>query len=82
MTSNAFEPSTLEDGIYANRGNSVIACSVVFIVLCTLSLVLRFVSHHVGQRAYSLEDWLMVPAWVLMMSLCTNVICSTAFESL
>jgi hypothetical protein len=66
----------LEGGLFAYRGGSVIACSIVFIVLCTLSLLLRFVSHRIDRRLFNLEDWLMIPAWVLLMGLCANVICS------
>jgi hypothetical protein len=60
----------------SSQGTSVIGCSVVFIVLCTLCLVLRFLSHHVGRRPLNLEDWLMIPSWFLLMGLCANVICS------
>jgi len=76
MPSHITDPSTLEGGLYADRGGSVISCSIVFIVLCTFCLILRFASHHIGRRPTSLEDWLMIPAWVLMMGLCANVICS------
>ena len=70
------DPSTLEGGLNADRGMDVIACSVVFIILCTAFLILRFVASHVGRRAIFLEDWLMIPAWVLMMGLAANAIWS------
>jgi hypothetical protein len=76
MLANASEPLALEGDLMSFQGDRVIACSIVFIVACSTCLVLRFVSHHVGRRPSNLEDWLMVPAWVLMIALCANVICS------
>lgn len=70
------DPSTLDGGINAYKGDSVIACSVVFIILCTIFLVLRFVAHRISRSKISWEDWIMIPAWVLMMGLCANVIFS------
>ncbi|KAF2799237.1 hypothetical protein K505DRAFT_266182 [Melanomma pulvis-pyrius CBS 109.77] len=76
MLAHTIDLSTLDGGLYASRGDSVIACSIVFLVLCTVCLVLRFLSHHIGNRSTSLEDWFMIPAWILMLGLCANVICS------
>ncbi|KAK3316402.1 hypothetical protein B0H66DRAFT_604697 [Apodospora peruviana] len=60
----------------AQGGDSVIACCIVFAVLCTLVLGMRFGVHWLDRRPTSLEDWILIPAWVLMMGLCTNVILS------
>lgn len=68
--------SNLEGGLDANRGDSVLACAIIFIVSCSLVLVLRFVSQRITRRGVFLEDWLMVAAYFLMMGLCSNVICS------
>ena len=65
-----------DSDLYAYRGHIVIVCSVVFIILCTFSLALRFISHHIGGRTPNYEDWLMIPAWALMMGLCATLICS------
>jgi len=66
----------LDSDLDAYRGHGVIVCSVVLIVSCTVSLALRFISHHIGGRTPNPEDWLMIPAWALMMGLCATLICS------
>ncbi|OTB02098.1 hypothetical protein M426DRAFT_62784 [Hypoxylon sp. CI-4A] len=58
----------------AYGGDSVIACSIVFAVLCTLFMALRFISHRIDRRPINIEDWLMIPAWALMIGFCANVI--------
>lgn len=70
------QTSELEGGLDADRGGSVIACAIVFILSCSLILTLRFASHAMNHRAIFVEDWLMIPAYVMMMGLCANVICS------
>jgi hypothetical protein len=70
------DQTTLEGGFDAYRGGNVIACAAVFIVLCTVFLVLRCISHHLDSRPYQLEDWIMIPAWIMMMGLSVNVILS------
>ncbi|KAI2640772.1 hypothetical protein GGS26DRAFT_599741 [Hypomontagnella submonticulosa] len=79
MSSEAIDPSTLEDGLYAYKGDSVIACAIVFSILCTTFVALRFISLGVEHRSISLEDWIMIPAWVIMMGFCANVICTVKF---
>ncbi len=76
MSAHEIDPATLEGGLDADRGNNVINCVIVFVVLCTIFLVLRFTSHRISSRPICLEDWVMIPAWFLMMGLCVNVICS------
>ena len=76
MTAADVDPSTLAGGLHADKSGDVIACCVVFAVLCTLFLVLRFVAHHVKGRKPCAEDWIMIPSWFLMMGLCANAICS------
>ncbi|CAJ2509530.1 Uu.00g145560.m01.CDS01 [Anthostomella pinea] len=66
----------LYGGLYAYGGDSVIACVVVFAVLCTVFLALRFMSHRIGRRPISLSDWLMIPCWFLIIGLCASVVCS------
>lgn len=68
------DPSTLTGGIDAYRGGSVIACSVVFIISCTMFLILRFAAHRVSRSPLALEDWLVIPSWALMMVLCGGAI--------
>ncbi|KAI1073844.1 hypothetical protein F5B20DRAFT_478444 [Whalleya microplaca] len=70
------DPSTLDGGLFAYGGDSVIDCSIVFAVLCTVFLALRFASHRIRHRPIHLDDWLMIPAWFLMMGLIANIICS------
>lgn len=68
--------SSLEGGLNADRGGSVIACASIFIVSCTLFMALRWFSQRVAKRDLFIEDWLMVAAYIVMMGLCANVICS------
>ncbi|KAK0637483.1 hypothetical protein B0T17DRAFT_480937 [Bombardia bombarda] len=68
------DESSLDGGLYAYGGQSVIACSIAFIVLCTIVLVLRFWAHNTDGRRATLEDWILIPAWFLMMGMCINVI--------
>lgn len=76
MMSEVRDTSTLEGGIDANRGGEVIACAVIFIVSCTLFLALRFLSYRLADRNIFFEDWLIIPAYILMMGICATVICS------
>lgn len=69
--------SGLDGGINADQGGKVIACAVIFIIFCSLFLVLRFLARHVARQGNFFEDWLMIPAYLMMMGLCANVICST-----
>lgn len=62
--------------INANRGGSVIACAIVFLVLCSVAVALRFISHRAMRRPIFVEDWMIIPAWIMMMGLCANLICS------
>lgn len=68
--------SSLEGGLDADRGGSVVACASIFIVSCTLFMALRWYSQRVAKRGLFVEDWLMVAAYIVMMGLCANVICS------
>lgn len=67
----------LSGGLHADGSGAVIGCSVIFIVCCTLALVMRFVASRTARRSIFLEDWLMMPAWVMMMVLCGTAIWST-----
>jgi hypothetical protein len=58
------------------------ASAIVFIVLCTTFLALRFISIKIGRRHISIEDWLILPAWALEIGLCANVICSTSRDDI
>ena len=69
------DESALEGGLHAYGGDRVIACSVVFIVMCTAALVLRFYARRVARCPVSLEDYVLIPAWVLMMAHCANALC-------
>lgn len=64
----------LEGSLAANAGAHVIATSILFIVLCTVFLFLRFFAHRVARSAIFLDDWLVLPAYVLMMGLCVDLI--------
>ncbi|KAI1293196.1 hypothetical protein F5Y03DRAFT_411326 [Xylaria venustula] len=68
--------SQLEGGVFAYGGRSVIIWASLFIVLSTLFVTLRFVSISIGRRPIGLEDWLIVPAWIIEVGLCANGICS------
>ncbi|KAI1142681.1 hypothetical protein F5Y05DRAFT_126815 [Hypoxylon sp. FL0543] len=79
MSTESIDTSELEGGLFAYGGGSVIACAIVFIVLCTTFVALRFVSHRIVRRPISLEDWLIIPAWVIMMGFCANIICTVKY---
>lgn len=68
-----------EGGLAADRSSHLVATAVFFIILCTIFLILRFVAHHVADSPIFLDDWLIIPAYVLMMGLCTDLIlCKSA----
>jgi len=69
-----FDGARPDGHIFDYNGDSVIALSVAFIVLCTLVVGLRFVS---SRRNFSIEDWLTLPAWIVEIGLCANAMCST-----
>ncbi|KAI0404425.1 hypothetical protein F4802DRAFT_227587 [Xylaria palmicola] len=79
MSSDDPDQSHLEGGLFAYGGQSVIIWSSLFIVLCTLFVVLRFVSLRIGRRPIGVEDWLIVPAWIIQLGLCVNAICSVLY---
>lgn len=58
----------------ANRGNAILTISIFFIVLSTLVFALRFVAHRVADSALFLDDWLMIPSYILMIALCADLI--------
>ncbi|GAP82910.1 putative integral membrane protein [Rosellinia necatrix] len=71
--------SHLEGGLFAYGGNFVILWASLFIVLCTLFVALRFFSLRIGRRPAGLEDWLILPAWIIEVGLCANGICSVIY---
>ncbi|KAI0478020.1 hypothetical protein F4859DRAFT_520913 [Xylaria cf. heliscus] len=73
------DTSQLEGGLFAYGGQSVIIWASLFIVLCTLFVTLRFVSLRIGQRPIGLDDWLIVPAWIIEVGLSVNGICSVIY---
>ncbi|KAI0197609.1 hypothetical protein F4808DRAFT_438687 [Astrocystis sublimbata] len=79
MNMDDIDVSQLEGGLYANDGHVLIAWASLFIILCTLFVVLRFISLRIGRRSPGLEDWLILPAWILQIGLCANAICSVKY---
>ncbi|KAI1374031.1 integral membrane protein [Hypoxylon crocopeplum] len=72
MSAEDVDSSTVDD---AYGGDSVIACIVVSATFCTAFVALRFIAHRVEGRRISLEDWFIIPAWVMILGLCANSIC-------
>ncbi|KAF3762720.1 hypothetical protein M406DRAFT_323664 [Cryphonectria parasitica EP155] len=64
----------LEGGLDANRGGGIIAISVLFMVFGTVVFFLRYVAHRVADSPVFLEDWLMIPSYILMMGLCIDLL--------
>ncbi|KAI1419682.1 hypothetical protein F5Y12DRAFT_793006 [Xylaria sp. FL1777] len=79
MSTNDPDISQLEGGLFAYGGKSVIIWASLFIVLCTLFVALRFISLRIARRPIGLEDWLIVPAWIIEIGLCANGICSVVY---
>ncbi|KAI1166563.1 hypothetical protein F5B18DRAFT_648628 [Nemania serpens] len=71
--------SELEGGLFAYGGQSVIIWASLFIVLCTFFVTLRFISIRISRRPIGLEDWLILPAWIIELGLCVNGICSVLY---
>lgn len=67
-------PADADTDLYEYGGGRVIACAVIFLVICTLTLALRFYAHWLDRRPNRLEDWILLPAWLLLVGLCINVI--------
>ena len=42
----------------------LIACSTLFIPVCTFTVALRFYTRRVHKSTYEIDDWLTVPALV------------------
>lgn len=68
--------SPLEGDLDADRGGGLLAISALFLVLCTAFVVLRFWAHRVLRSPIFLEDWLVIPAYVLMVGLCIDLLLS------
>ncbi|TRX88462.1 hypothetical protein FHL15_010652 [Xylaria flabelliformis] len=79
MSTDDPDVSQLEGGLFAYGGQSVIIWASLFIILCTLFVTLRFVSLRVGRRPIGLEDWLILPAWIVELGLCANGISSVIY---
>lgn len=54
----------LKAHIKDDKGPRIIAISVTFIVMCSLSVGLRFVARNVRKLSWEADDYLMVPALV------------------
>lgn len=52
------------------NGDGLYAIAILFICLVTLSIVLRFYAHRVGNVKWGLDDTLIIPASVSCLALC------------
>ena len=52
------------------NGDGLYAIAILFICLVTLSVVLRFYAHKVGNVKWGLDDTLIIPASVFCLALC------------
>ncbi|KAI8631839.1 hypothetical protein F5Y19DRAFT_422268 [Xylariaceae sp. FL1651] len=68
--------STNGTDLSENQGDRIIAVAIIFAVLCTVFFALRFAALRLEHRSPSLEDWILAPAYVLMLGFCANVITS------
>ncbi|TRX88390.1 hypothetical protein FHL15_010703 [Xylaria flabelliformis] len=76
MSTDGTNASSVDASLLVNQGDRIIAVAILFAVLCTVFIALRFAALHLGQRSPSLEDWILAPAYVLMLGFCANVITS------
>ncbi|KAI1123324.1 hypothetical protein F5Y10DRAFT_270188 [Nemania abortiva] len=74
--SNGAEDASVDASLLVDQGDRIIAVSILFAVLCTIFIALRFAALRLERRSPSLEDWILVPAYVLMLGFCANVIIS------
>lgn len=71
-----------EGGLAADRSCHLVDTAVFFMILCTIFVILRFVAHRVADSAIFFDDWLIIPAYVLMMGLCIDLIlCKSASDN-
>ncbi|KAI1147956.1 hypothetical protein F4825DRAFT_465275 [Nemania diffusa] len=76
MSSNRAEDSSIDANLLVDQGDRIIAVAILFAVLCTIFFGLRFAALRLDRRRANLEDWILAPAYVLMLGLCANAIAS------
>ncbi|KAK2607151.1 hypothetical protein N8I77_005853 [Diaporthe amygdali] len=73
------DTSSLEGGLFADRRGTILGVAIMFMVLCTLILILRFISRRSEKRPICAEDWIMIPAWIVLMGHCAGAICGVRY---
>ncbi|KAL8936949.1 MAG: hypothetical protein Q9216_004664, partial [Gyalolechia sp. 2 TL-2023] len=64
-------PTYTQEYLDAYNGNSLYAVSILFIVLVTICVALRFYARRMGNVAWGLDDTFIIPGTIFCLALCT-----------
>ena len=65
----------------SSLGSLVLTVTITLLLLTTLVIIMRFISRRVIKRKFSLDDWLMLLAWALIVGLSISIVLA-AFSGL
>lgn len=68
--------------LHAYNGDSLYAVSILFILLVTLCVTLRFYARRMGNVAWGLDDSLIIPGAIFCLALCTCALSKSSFSPL
>ena len=76
-------PTSVTQG-YLNEynGNPVVVTAIVFIILNTVFVCLRFLSRHLQNAAYGWDDAFIVPSWLANIGMCIAILCKQDLSTL
>lgn len=58
----------------SSLGSLVLTVTITLLLLTTLVIIMRFISRRMIMRKLSLDDWLMLLAWALIIGLSISII--------
>lgn len=78
----ALPTSVTQEYLNEYNGNPVIVTAIVFIILNTIFVCLRFLSRHLQNTAFGWDDAFIVPSWLTNIGMCIALLCKHDFSIL
>lgn len=60
--------------------SSMMGMAIIFIILGTLFTVIRFITRKMQKIRIGWDDWLIIPALILMLAMCINMITAVGMQ--